>query len=204
MKRLPVSMRARLRRPERRRSPFAVPAGVRQAQLSGEPLFEGVSVFHDNEWAALEAFRPHVVIGDRTRLQRLAEDARNGEVDISSVDRAILAATPCGAPPIDDVLRVVLWQTFGVPVYELLISADGRLLGTDCEAQEGWHLEPGFQAFFAGRELVITTDGEPAIHTSLAAQLSHQPCACGRAGSLILRPERLRRLAPARRWAATA
>jgi hypothetical protein len=64
--------------------------------------------------------------------------------------------------------RNYIWETFGMPVFEYLLDASGRIVARECEAHEGLHIEREL-----GFEEVESTD---------------EPCACGRAGSRILRP----------------
>lgn len=204
MKRLSFGLPARPRRGERNKSPFAISGNIRQAQLSGAPVFDGVRVFRANEWLELEAFRPQVLIGSAARLKQLSEEVRAGQIDFNSVDHAVFILTSCGEVPVDDVFRVLLWQSFGVPVYELLITEDGELLAADCEAQEGWHLQPGVEANLASRELHLRTPAGRLVHTGFSAEINTQICPCGRLTSRIVNAERLRRPAPLRRLAATA
>jgi hypothetical protein len=204
MKRLSFGLQLRPRIGERNRSPFAIPGHVRQAQLSGSPVFDRVRVFGANEWLQLEAFRPQVLIGSASRLKQLSEEIQAGQIDFNSVDHAVFILTSCGEAPVDDVFRVLLWQSFGVPVYELLVTEDGELLAADCEAQEGWHLQSGIEANVLNRELHLRTAGGRLVHSGLTAEISAHRCPCGRATCRITNAERLRRPALVRRLAATA
>ena len=42
--------------------------------------------------------------------------------------------------------RDTLWELFEVPVYAVVLDADGRVLAFECEAQEGLHLDEGVPA----------------------------------------------------------
>jgi hypothetical protein len=98
-----------------------------------------------DRWTQIEAFRPNVLLGPIADLEHLANLSDAKVIDLSSVDTAILITRNSGAPCTTDTQRVVLWQVFGVPVYELLLSTEGRLIASECEAHAGWHLEPGIQ-----------------------------------------------------------
>ena len=63
---------------------------------------------------------PAYWLGLAEDLKRLAERVKLGTIDVKSVDRVVFVLTQCGDIPLSDTSRVVLWQTFGVPVYELL------------------------------------------------------------------------------------
>jgi hypothetical protein len=62
--------------------------------------------------------------------------------------------------------RDALWNRFGVPVLSVLVDDEGRLLGYECEAQKGVHLNAPWQ---------------PGPHH----QLEQSPCDCGRPGNRL-------------------
>lgn len=153
--------------------------------------------FSAESWVQIENFEPQVLIGRTADLERLANLADSGIVDLSSVDTAILVTASFGDNVINDVERVVLWQAFGVPVYELLLSSDGRLLGSECEAHAGWHLEPDIRLSRTGG--VVTVDsGREKRRLGMTAQVETTPCECGRTEPRIVmdgRPRLVRVLA---------
>jgi len=61
----------------------------------------------------------------------------------------------------------VLWQTFGVPVYELLVGAEGILLARECELQEGWHAQPYAIFSVTDNELLVKAFRQKALRTGL-------------------------------------
>ncbi|HSU61979.1 MAG TPA: hypothetical protein VLI55_21900 [Bryobacteraceae bacterium] len=204
MKQMSFGLPRRTRKAERNKPPFSLRPGIRQAQLSGTPIFDKVTAFARDNWQALESYQPGLLIGHAAELGELAESVRAGLIDLSSVDHAVFALTKCGDSPISDILRVLLWQCFGVPVYELLVTEDSELLAADCEAQEGWHLQPGMEASLLDREIVLRTPGIRALHTGLTAEIEAEGCPCGRITPRIMNVERLRGPAAARRLAAIA
>jgi hypothetical protein len=62
--------------------------------------------------------------------------------------------------------RDELWDCFGVPVLTVLVDHEGKLLGYECEAQEGMHLNARLQP-------------GPRHHVERA------PCDCGRPGNRL-------------------
>ncbi len=94
-----------------------------------------VKYFATGSPARIEAFHPNILVGAAAQLEQLT--------GLSTVDIALLVTTVIGSSVLTDVRRVVLWQMFGVPVYELLVSADGKIIASECEAHEGWHIAPG-------------------------------------------------------------
>ncbi len=155
---------ARFRRQRYSTIPVPISARTRVASVSRNKIEIGnLRRFPSDRWHELEMFLPHVLIGSSADLKMLATLSDAGAIEISSVDTAIFVASELGASAITDVERVVFWQAFAVPVYEVLISRDGRLMASECEAHAGWHLEPGIPH---GRIL------PGRIETSV--------CACGR------------------------
>jgi hypothetical protein len=202
--RLPVNVRRfRSQGTGRRKLPFFSPANLRIAQLGKRADFDSVRVFRAGEWTRIEAYRPRVLAGTAADLQALAERVELKVIELSSVDHAVFVLTSCGAEPLDDVLRVVLWQTLGVPVYELFLSPSGALAATECEAHEGWHIEPGAHFSLVNKELVLDGLGGKRVRTGLSAWIEHEPCACGREGARLLNVER-RAAETVHRLAATA
>jgi len=188
----------------RRRLPFPAAPHLRAAQLDAPALFESVEAFPRDRWNALETFRPHILVGSTADLEDIAEWVRRNAADLSSVDHAVFALTARGGQPLTDVPRVVFWQAFGVPVYELFLGAGGVLLAAECEAHEGWHAEHNVR-FFAGAngELMYQVRGAQPSRTGLRGSLENQPCLCGKSGDRVLDLEPLIFTAPLR-LAATA
>ena len=144
-------------------------------------MFEEVQPFSCDRFDDLERFRPRVLVGSAADVRRMAELAERQIIDLASVDHAVFVLTQCGDQPLSDVCRVVLWQTFGVPVYELYVGAQGAVLAFECEAHESWHVEAGAKFTMMDGELVVEAGGVTAP-TGLTADLEDEICACGRAG----------------------
>lgn len=110
-------------------------------------------------------------------------------VDLSCVDQAVFVLTQCGQNPLNDVSRVSLWQAFGVPLFELFVSSRGRLLASECEAHDGWHVEPGNHFSLADGKLTVDEPLQKSVHTGLTANLDETVCACGREGLRLVNIE---------------
>jgi hypothetical protein len=202
--RLPVNVRRfRSQGSHRRKLPLVSTTNVRVAQIAESSDFESVQAFRPGEWSRVEAYRPRVIAGAAANLQELAERVELHVVDLSSVDHAIFVLTRCGDVPLQDVLRVVLWQTFGVPVYELFVAGRGLVAASECETHEGWHVEPGAAFSTVNGELVCDGFGNKALRTGLRGWIETTPCACGREGARLLNIEQ-HEARPAQRLAATA
>lgn len=204
MKRISIGLRFRSGKAEQNKLPFGLSSNVRLAQVSGLPVIDRVRAFAPQEWLEIEAFRPGVLLGHAAALKSLSEQMQSGRLDLSSVDHAVFVLTNCGEAPVNDTLRVLFWQSFGVPVYELIAAPDGSLLAADCEAQEGWHVQPGVRAHLLNGELLFESSGLKGLHTGLSAELADEQCACGRSDLKIVNAVRSRRFSAVRRLAATA
>jgi hypothetical protein len=181
--RVPVGIRRFKRKStHHRRLPFPASPDVRAAQVTPTTFFEDVEAFSYERWTELERYRPRILVGPATDLRRLAEQVELGTVDIRSVDRAVFVLTACGGTPVSDVARVVLWQTFGVPVRELLIGAEDILLACECELQEGWHPQPYATFSIHQNELLVHAFRQQARRTGLLGNIESALCPCGRPG----------------------
>src|SRR5579875_755388 len=149
-----------IKRSRRQRLPFCLEPNLRIAQISSTSQpFDSAQTFQANRWDELTRFRPQALIGFARDLQIIAERVELGRLDLTSVDHAIFIVTECGNKPVVDTTRVVLWQTFGVPVYELFVSAAGYLLAAECEAYEGWHIQAGANFSVVHRKLIVDIAG---------------------------------------------
>ncbi|MGH9638452.1 MAG: hypothetical protein ACRD3Y_00200 [Bryobacteraceae bacterium] len=204
---MPFSDRlARLRTPGRNRArlPFPAAPGLRVAQMAPRATFDAVEAFAFHRWQAVEAFRPQVLVGPALALHMLAVRVQEKTLDLSSVDHAIFVSSECGVSTLTDTARVVLWQAFGVPVYELFTDGQGQLLGSECEMHDGWHVEPHVKFETAGGEVLLPLPRRHSGPLRLAAKIETSVCACGRAGARILPAERKPAARAGRTLAATA
>jgi hypothetical protein len=172
--------------------PFPVSPALRLAQLSPGAKFANVQPVVLKHWDDLQALAPNVVVGSLSEMQRLADHAARGSIDASSIDHALVVLTRYGSKPLNDIARVMLWQSFGVPIFELYLSLDHSLLASECEAHEGWHLTPGVGlASLDTGELILDGAGNSGLRTGLRASLDETPCPCGRTSPRILEIEQL-------------
>jgi hypothetical protein len=170
----------------RRQLPFPTTAKLRIAQISATANpFYSATVFASKAWNELGEFHPHVLIGSVSDIQRLSAHQKLLGLDSRNIDHAILVLTSWRDRPISDVTRVVLWQTFGVPVYELIVATPDVILAAECIAHQGWHLEPSITTSVRGSELFFETRGRRVA--SVEGELITQPCHCGRTGARMMK-----------------
>lgn len=174
-------------RPKSRALPSPASPHQRIAQISATSrLFNSAQPFSRDRWHKLQSFRPEVLVGSASDLQRLYRLNQPGSFALSSIDHAVFVLTQCGRGPLSDVLRVSLWQAFGVPLYELFIDSHGRLLASECEAHEGWHVEPGIGFSLVQRKLLVDGPFRKGVSTGLTAEFDDSPCPCGREGMRLI------------------
>jgi hypothetical protein len=185
--------------------PFPVAPTLRLARLTPGPNFADAELFVPKRWSDLTAFAPNVVVGSLAKMQSLADRAIAGSVDVSSIDHALVVLTRYGSKPLNDVARVMLWQSFGVPIFELYLGLDHSLLASECEAHDGWHLGPGigFVILETG-ELMLDGAGNLGLRTGLSASADQTNCPCGRTSPRVLNIEQLPQRVDIRYLAASA
>lgn len=160
--------------------PVSLPRDVRIAQICVLPDIASARKFARKDWPHLPEFNADCLVGYGTDLRRLAEKTRANELPPASPRRAIFALTNCGSKPITDSLRDLLWETFGAPLYELIIAPGCRLLASECEAHDGWHVQPGANAYLVKGELVYDLPPFTNLHTCFTGEIDAAACACGR------------------------
>lgn len=175
--------RLRAKNRTRRKLPFPAKPEHRIAQISAmSKPFDLAQPFPRDRWCDLANFQPQVLVGTASDLLRLHNRTGHGALNLSSVDHALFVLTPCGHSALNDVTRVSLWQAFGVPLFELFVGSRGRLLASECEAHEGWHVEPGNQFSIVQGKLMVDLPFRKGIQTGLRAEFDHTLCPCGREG----------------------
>jgi hypothetical protein len=188
--RVPTSIRRFSRKSTQHHTlPFPASPSLRAAQVTAASFFDGVKPFALEQWGELESYRPSILVGPANDLKRLAERVKLGTVDVRSVDRVVFVLTQCGDRPLSDTLRVVFWQAFGVPVYELLVDMAGMLLAGECEAQEGWHAQPYANFSVSHGEVFVDALHQKRLRTGLLGYVETGVCACGRPGMRVMHSE---------------
>jgi hypothetical protein len=175
------------RKGRRQKLPFSFGANVKAAQITpAAVLFDSVQLFEPQRWSELARFKPGVLIGCWRDLHVLAEQVALGKLELATVDHAVFVLTDWGSTPLNDTVRVILWQAFGVPVYELLVGTTGMLLAAECEAHEGWHIQPGATFSAIEHKFAVNSAKSDSSSLTLNGYIEHEPCACGRPGDRIM------------------
>jgi hypothetical protein len=184
---LSVSLRKfRPARTLRTRLPFPGAARLPIAQVTAAACFDSVEFFPGERWKELEAYQPRVLVGSAADLMRLATQLELGFWNLTTVDHTVFVLTVCGTTPVDDFFRNRIWETFGVPVYELFLGPHGSLLASECEAHEGWHIEAGAELSLWKGRLLLNLPNERRVQTGLAGRIETARCPCGRTDARLM------------------
>lgn len=187
----PGVMRVRIRwkRPQEPPScllPFPASSDLRIVQVGDFPILTGLAWFYVEWWEALRAHQPDILAGHRDALTRLAELVKRRRIDLA-LGRALFTLTRVGERPLPDAARDQLWDAFGVPVYELYVTGNGVILASECEAHNGWHVNPETARIskLAGEPHVVLnrlgSNGREyqAVGMGFAADMTSETCDCG-------------------------
>ena len=96
-------------------------------------------------------FAPSVIAGTAARLLAAAEAG-------ARPTHAVVCFTSSTRNLLSNAQRDLLWEVFGVPIFEQILGPNNVLLASECEAHTGLHLTPA--------------------QSAPASSLAH--CACGR------------------------
>ena len=84
--------------------------------------------------------RARAVAATASVLRQLAEAVASGSLTLPPVDAAVIVFTGICHGELTVLERDLFWRVFQVPVFEQLLSPDGRILAMECDAHEGMHL----------------------------------------------------------------
>lgn len=104
-----------------------------------------------------------------------------------TVERALIVITGIQEAILNSHHRNVLWNAFGVPIFEQCLGLDGQLIAHECEAHDGLHIVQHNAVLEAEPEghLLLTslTDlREPTLRlrTGFSGTIRMDACECGR------------------------
>jgi hypothetical protein len=169
------------------RFPLPLDAGLRIAQFSsGNVLFGDARPISSTDYATLQTFDPQLIIGSSLDLETLARKVGEGSVTLRSLTHALYVITTCYDMPLRDSARVLLWQTFGVPIFEVLLAGDGLPIAAECDAHEGWHVVDGVTFWYESEDLWFRRKRSLGQSTGLTATIENSRCGCGQTGQRLL------------------
>jgi len=170
----------------RRRLPLVSDTLSRIAQVSlPGVLFEKARYLPVGNVKALEEYCPQALVGSSSHLLELARQVNSAQTAFPELDSSIYVLTDFRDAPLSDSERTALWKVFSVPVYEVVLADDGALLASECEAQEGWHIENGVRFSRVNDQLWYSRRGRDT-GTGLVGEIQDEPCPCGRPGPRVI------------------
>ncbi len=99
--------------------------------------------------------------------------------------RAVFVMHSPASQFLTDRERDILWETFQVPVFALLLDGEGRLVGWECEAHEGLHI--GSSCPESVDEALISSEDSVLGYKIPWDRFTIEstPCQCGRPGQRL-------------------
>jgi hypothetical protein len=172
----------------------AVEPSPRIAVLTGGYLQSNqVRCFTSLDDPGLVEFRPQVLAAELSQWRELLQAQRETGTPIMAgqLEHAVIVLTNPVNQHLASAEREQLWRSFRVPVLEVLRGMSGELVGWECEAREGLHLESESAVFetAAGGALQgrlaytgLSREGVVCLRvvTSLRGKVEDSPCGCGR------------------------
>ena len=173
--------------PGKRKLPLAGGANLRVVQVSARPLiFAEAQYCPMDQISTLPSYQPQVLVGSAQELKTIARQSESGSLDLECLDRALFVVTDCRDMPLREEARTALWRELGVPIYEILLSAEGYPIATEYDAHDGWHIEDGVTFSPVGGQLWFQRGRAKGQGTGLTGVIEDAPCGCGARGKRIL------------------
>jgi hypothetical protein len=123
----------------------------------------------------LRTYEPEVLVLPLSTAISYADQRLRGRLELPSLRVAIVVLSSIDDAPIADHHRDLLWEAFGLPVFEQLLGWDGRVIARECEVHDGLHFDASaVAAELDGGELIVM--GMP---TGLTAEIVGDHCECG-------------------------
>jgi phenylacetate-coenzyme A ligase PaaK-like adenylate-forming protein len=187
---------------ERRELFWPLPPPARTAVLmDGFRLSAGVRAFREEQKPQLVRYRPDALAGPVSRLRKLAEGAEDRGSRVPRLTHSVIAFIILKQAFLSEEARETLWRVFKVPVFGQILGLNGELLAWECEAHEGFHIQPECAAFEissgqSDSELLATSLAPVQrrairLPTGLTGRIEDSSCACGLKSPRLVQVRRL-------------
>jgi hypothetical protein len=87
----------------------------------------------------LTASRAVTARGEHPALAGSFDELARARAAGARASRAVFVLNYAGQPCLSEAERDMLWQMYHAPVYGMLLDRDGKVIGYECEAQDGLH-----------------------------------------------------------------
>lgn len=111
----------------------------------------GIQVFSEWTSAVLNKYRPCALAGWLPDLIQAGRLRESGHLAAADLTHPLLVFSTPEQGPLDDDTHAALWRWFGLPVYEQIRTAEGRLVAVECDTRNGFHLAGEDEANDDGR-----------------------------------------------------
>ncbi len=175
--------------PAHPRQELAYPIGrpPRTAVL-GQEISSGIRVrrFHSYRSPRLAQFSPEALAAPSDTIRALAQSIEEGEIDWKPLRQALIVFNDVVRGGLSEEDRDYFWRVFQVPVFEQFRGFAGELLGQECEAHEGMHLQQAnvIVEQASDGQLLFSFLRNPRtplfrMATNLTGRLAYGRCDCG-------------------------
>lgn len=137
-----------------------------------------MKAFAAEDIRGLMEYAPDALAASLAPALSLANRKLLGLFDLASLKLAIVIFSslgPAGGGSLAAHHRDVLWQAFGLPVFEQLRGWDGKIIARECEVHNGLHFDKG-ALVTEPNGIELTLAGRA---TGLAAVIVESQCECG-------------------------
>lgn len=160
--------------------------------VGGPDALESPRSHRAEHWWKLNMSETRLLAAPPSVLRRITAAVLAGELTLPKLDDAIVVLNSITDGALYSGERDLLWQVFGVPIFEQWIGFDGELIAWECDAHDGLHLNSpqvhleansdGFRltSWDARRTPVLRLD------CGFRTELSQEPCRCGHPSPLLL------------------
>jgi hypothetical protein len=161
---------------------FPLPIPSRLALIDADfHLASHMRAFESSDVGGLVRYAPDAMALPLDAALSLAERRLRGLFELPSLKLAVVVFSSVGLHgALEMHHRDLLWKAFGLPVFEQLRGADGRVIARECEVHNGLHLDAA------------------EMPVGMAVEIETEQCDCG------LETARLRRRMAVRARAAAA
>jgi hypothetical protein len=152
----------RLRRAAKETLRFPLPVPEHLAVIDAEfHLAPHMKAFESSNIRGLVSYAPDAMAVALDTALSLAESKLRGLFDLPSLKLTIVVFSSMELHGVFEAdHRDLLWKAFGLPVFEQLRGADGRVVARECEIHNGLHVDAD-------------------LPTGMAVEIVTEPCDCG-------------------------
>jgi hypothetical protein len=121
--------------------------------------------FELHDIAGIQTFAPEILVAPLETATDLAAWQLSGQIALPSLQLAVVVLTRIEDAPLTWSARDLLWNAFGLPIFEQLRDSTGTVIARECEVHDGLH--------FAQSALPNAMTGR------LDFEVAVDPCDCG-------------------------